>query len=330
MIRLNWLVMALIGLVAACQTAPTPSPTRRPPPTLAPPATPAPVPFRIIGYVTDWDVNVGQIQFDKLTHINYAFLIPNADGTLAPLANEAKLTEVVTQAHAQGVKVLISVGGWDWDDEFEMLAAHPQSRATFASELDQFVQTHDLDGADIDWEYPGPGQASAENFVALMQELEVVLKPQGKLLTAAVIAAGPTGEGVLPEALATMDFVNLMAYDGPGTNHASLAYAEEALDYWSARGVPPEKLILGVPFYSRPGEVPYRALLASDATAASLDELPYLGGTEYYNGQPTLRAKTKLALSRASGLMIWALAHDTSDETSLLNVIYQTAYGETP
>ena len=40
--------------------------------------TQAPSAFRIVGYVTDWDVIVNQIQFDKLTHINYAFLIPHA------------------------------------------------------------------------------------------------------------------------------------------------------------------------------------------------------------------------------------------------------------
>lgn len=315
-------VLALVWVIAACQGAPLPTPTQTP--------TPTPQKFRIVGYVADRDVTINQIQFDKLTHINYAFLIPNQDGTFAALAQAQQLKEVVAQAHAHGVQVLISVGGWGWDAEFEALAADAQTRATFVSELNQFVQTYELDGADIDWEYPGPEARSAENFVALMQELEAVLKPQGKLLTAAVVAAGATGEGILPEALAVMDFVNVMAYDGPGLNHSSMEYAEEALNYWSGRGLPPEKLVLGVPFYSRPNGIPYRALVASDAAAVNVDKLRYLGKTEYYNGQPTLRAKTELARDRASGIMIWALAHDTTDDTSLLNVIYQTAYGEAP
>jgi chitinase len=322
--------LVLIGWLTACQMKPAATSTPLASPTLAPTATPLPAAFRIIGYVTDWDVVVSQIQFDKLTHINYAFLIPNPDGTLGTVANEWKLKEVVKLAHAQGVNVLISVGGWGWDDEFEALAAEAQTRATFVKELAQFVETYELDGADIDWEYPGPEQSSARNFVALVQELETVIKPQGKLLTAAVVAAGATGDGILTEALAVMDFVNIMAYDGPETNHASMAYAEAALEYWRGRGLPPEKLVLGVPFYSRPNEVPYRKLLASDAAAAEGDALLYLGSTQYYNGPTTLRAKTELALERASGVMIWALAHDTADETSLLNVIYQTAYGEQP
>ncbi len=46
--------------------------------------------FRVIGYVTA-SVVVEQVPFDKLTHINYAFLIPNADGTFQLMPNTWKL-----------------------------------------------------------------------------------------------------------------------------------------------------------------------------------------------------------------------------------------------
>src|SRR6185503_5306684 len=143
-----------------------------------PPTTPAPTPvivgntpqlslptstlssnqkeFRIVGYVTDSETAVGQIQFDKLTHINYAFLIPKKDGTFFDVANPWKLKEVVAKAHKNGVKVLISVGGWGWDTEFEALTAGPETRATFVGDLSDFMGSYDLDGVDIDWEYPDP------------------------------------------------------------------------------------------------------------------------------------------------------------------------------
>ncbi len=57
-----------------------------------------------------------------------------------------------------------------------------------------------------------------------------------------------------------VDFLNIMAYDGPGQNHSSYEFAEEALNYWRQRGLPQNKTVLGVPFYSRPGEVPYRTV----------------------------------------------------------------------
>jgi GH18 family chitinase len=43
-----------------------------------------------------------------------------------------------------------------------------------------------------------------------------------------------------------------------------------------------------------------------------------------YNGIPTIQQKTRLAMERAGGVMIWALDHDSHNETSLLNAIFQT------
>lgn len=323
-LSLSRLIIALLTLaISGCSSAPVSTPT------LAPSPTPTPMPknFRLVGYVTDGEVIVSQIQFDKLTHINYAFLIPDADGTFADVTNPWKLREVVEQGHAHGVKVLISVGGWGYDKEFERLATDPQTRTAFVNALDQFAQKYALDGIDIDWEYPGPEVSSARNYTALMQELNAILAPQGKLLTSAVVADGSTGDGVWSEVFGLVDFLNVMAYDGPDTNHSSYRYAEEALDYWSGRGLPADKTVLGVPFYTRPQEVPYRKLVRDHAEAANTDEFDYFGSKVYYNGIPTLQEKTRLALRRASGLMIWALPYDTTDSTSLLSAIYQTAYG---
>jgi GH18 family chitinase len=220
------------------------------------------------------------------------------------------------------VRVLISVGGWGWDAEFEALAADPAARERFVQGLVDFVAAHNLDGADIDWEYPDAG-ASSDNFLALMQALRAALPPD-KLLTAAVVALGENGAGVPVESFALMDFVNLMAYDGDGPLHSSLAYAEDSLAYWQARGLPPAKTVLGVPFYARPVEVPYRKLVEDDPAAAETDEFDYLGNTVNYNGLATMRRKTALAMERASGVMIWSLDQDSFDDTSLLNAIHET------
>jgi len=103
-----------------------------------PAATPVPE-FRIVGYATA-AVIVDTVQFDRLTHINYAFLIPNEDGTFESLPNAWKLEQLVARAHQNGVQVLISVGGWGWDDQFEAMAASPERRGTFVSQLVAFVQ----------------------------------------------------------------------------------------------------------------------------------------------------------------------------------------------
>jgi chitinase len=331
-----WLIVAsfMVGCapVPAGTTAPGGSATapgasgaasaKAPAPAAGPSGTAAAGAFRIVGYVGDVDGTVAQVQFDKLTHINYAFLIPRADGSVADLANQWKLDELTARAHAAGVKVLVSVGGWGWDAQFEAFAADPTARAAFVDLLRQFVLDHGIDGVDIDWEYPDPGQ-SATNYLALMSELRAAL-PRPALLTAAVVADGATAEGIVSGVFPLVDFINVMAYDAPGPAHSPYSYAEASLDYWNARGLPREKTVLGVPFYSRPVEVPYRKLVASSAEAPNADALDYFGTTVNYNGIATIKAKTELAMRRASGIMAWALAHDTTDSTSLLSAIDET------
>jgi GH18 family chitinase len=269
---------------------------------------------------------VDLIPFDKLTHINYAFLIPNADGTFQPLAKDWKLKALVQKAHENGVKVVASVGGWGWDAQFEEMAADPQKRATFVTEVLKIVKEYGLDGVDIDWEYPDPGQ-SAQNFLALITELRAALP--GKLLTTAVISYGDeTGMGIPAEAFALMDYINIMTYDGP--DHGTMEQYKKGMDYWLGRGLLPEKLVMGVPFYSRPGEVIYRDLVGAGPAAAQADTLNYNGAMQTYNGIPTIKEKTQMALERASGIMIWTVEYDAAGDASLLNAINETISGYQP
>jgi len=277
--------------------------------------------FRVIAYVTDAIVPAA-IQYDYLTHINYAFLIPNDNGTFQALANSWKIGEIIDQAHQHDVKVLISVGGWGWDEQFETMAANPAARTAFVQNLVSAVSQYQFDGADIDWEYPDPGQSS-RNFLNLMQELRIAL-PQDKLLTMAVVALGDEhGLGIPVEVFDLVDFANIMAYDGSGTQHSSMGYAQSALDYWLSRGLPASKAVLGVPFYARPVETPYWKIVQADPAAAQLDVFEYDGIVLNYNGIPTIQAKTRLAMQRGTGIMFWNLDSDASGDLSLLGAIHQ-------
>ena len=281
--------------------------------------------FVVLAYATSGIVTQ-IIPYQRLTHITYAFLIPNHDGTFAPLNNGWKLKTIVSEAHAQGVKVLISVGGWGWDEQFETLAADPASRAVFVQGLTDLVAEYELDGVDLDWEYPDPGQ-SAQNFLALVKELRSALTPNSgsekKLLTSAVVSYGDGhGLGIPPESFELLDMINVMSYDGP--DHSTMAQTEMALEYWLGRGVPPEKLILGIPFYAQPNGVSFAKLVKAEPQAANLNEFEYGGSTLHYNGIPSVQTKTRLALEKAGGVMFWALDHDSQGETSLLRAIDET------
>jgi GH18 family chitinase len=313
--RATWITAILALVLISCSAA------------VVPTASPSPTPiartqpFKVVGYVTP-AANIDAINFAILTHINYSFLIPRANGTTRPFGAPNHLRRVVAQAKKHDVKVLIAVGGWGWDKEFETLSADPAIRAKLANRVAEFCATYQLDGVDIDWEYPNAG-VSAERFAALAMDFRSAL-PAGSLVTAAVLADATDAEGISTEAVEQLDFINLMAYDGPRSNHSSYAMAERSIATWLARGVHPDKLVLGVPFYARPGGAPYRTLLASDPATANGDRILFKGAEQNYNGPATIRRKTELALQLAGGIMIWELSQDARGSDSLLRVIGET------
>jgi GH18 family chitinase len=46
----------------------------------------------------------------------------------------------------------------------------------------------------------------------------------------------------------------------------------------------------------------------------------------HYNGIPTVKEKTEIAIEEASGVMFWTLDFDAQGEYSLVNTIYQTVH----
>jgi chitinase len=242
----------------------------------------------IIAYVFPKDglIDPAEIAADKLTHINYAFA-NLADGRVvegfAKDAENFKVLSGLRKKHPH-VKVLVSVGGWTWSKGFSDAALTAQSRKAFVESAVAFVRRHDLDGFDVDWEYPGMvGDGNVfrpedkENFTALMAELRAALDKEGKAMKRHLLltfAAGASSEFLehteMAKVQASVDFLNLMTYDfrvageegeeGEAGHHANLypnptdphqASADRGVREFLAAGVPPGKLVLGVPFYGR-------------------------------------------------------------------------------
>ena len=287
----------------------------------------------IVGYFPSWQGDVQDIQYQYLTHIMYSFVLPNDDGSLQPLDAEsiAELGDLVLLAHGQGVKVGIALGGWnDGDDSaFVELAANSATRTAFVNNITDFVVQHNLDGVDMDWEYPSSNE-EAEDYTALMTELRAALDELSgdKFLTAAVIAQGDwNGQYIQSTVFDQVDFLNIMAYDEwNAVNHSTVTYATTSVDYWENRGLSREKTVLGVPFYARPSWATYSSYVAADPANACTDSV----GDNYYNGIPTIRVKSELANNRVCGMMMWELSQDTRDETSLLKAIWEVVNGQEP
>ncbi|HEU4882771.1 MAG TPA: glycosyl hydrolase family 18 protein [Longimicrobium sp.] len=321
---------ALLAALAACDDSPTgAAPEARPP--AEPMAVMNPTTSRVVGYFPTWTGSIDSIPYSKLTHINYAFVLPTTSGGLTGVAmsGDTRLQGLVQRAHNAGVKVLISIGGWNNGDDsgFVGMAASSTARSTFVNNVISFVTNYGLDGVDIDWEYPDPNTSEATNYTTLMGLLSTEMHNRGKLLTAAVVAQGSTGAGIQSTVFSYVDYLVLMAYDG-GTPHSPYSYAVTSLDYWAARGLSQSKTVLGVPFYgsnSSGTQTSYRSIVAADANAPNAD---YSNGY-YYNGTTTIRQKTALSLQRGTGVGIWELTQDTNGTTSLLNAIQDVMNGAT-
>nr|BAF02568.1 chitinase [uncultured bacterium] len=268
----------------------------------------------VIGYYPSWatarGVPLSSAPTQKLTHINYAFSNvsvsgecvlgdPAADVDRVYAANESvtgsddnntsdfhgnfnQLLELKKQNPQ--LKVLISVGGWNWSGNFSNAAKDETSRQRFASScIDLYLKQYAgvFDGIDIDWEYPVSGGLTngspddTANFTLLLYELRLQLDALGEtngehyLLTiAAPVGPGSIRNLDLPGIAVAVDWINLMTYDFHGTWDATTNFnaplfrtvndpadaalnADAAVQTYLIEGVPAAKLVMGVPFYGR-------------------------------------------------------------------------------
>lgn len=303
--------------------------------------------FKVVGYLYDKQVNIQKLPYQYLTDINYSFALPTPDSTghIMPVPFPDTLTDLVKTAHEHGVKVFVSVGGWDLGDgggndtRYEVLAASQNTRNTFVESAMDMVRQFNLDGIDIDWEYPDPIEPSSTNYVLLMKQLSDSLHAAGKQLSAAIVAFKDLhGYGIKKEVFQYVDWMNLMAYDYKDeetTPHSPYWVGLRSLQYWvNDRGLPKDKAMLGLNFgfyryLLRMGANPYydsyvthlnffRHRHEDSAQANKLDTL-------YYNGITTVKEKTQLAKEKGAGIMIWAIASDTTGQYSLLKAIHEAA-----
>lgn len=288
--------------------------------------------FKTVGYVAMWNVDTCTIQWDKLTHINLAFANPDAAGQLHIDGEDP--TDLVAAAHAHGVEVFISLAGGylqpDWEAAWNYWML-PEHRGAYISNIMQFVQENDLDGVDIDLEWQYVNDLYSPFVLALKDSLQWAGWPMS-----AALPGSYRYPQISAEALAAFDWVNLMIYDltgpwapnNPG-QHSPYAWTEQCLQYWNAQGLPGSRQTLGVPFYGYDFAtdpvtgLDYSEIVALNADNAQLDQV----GQLYYNGIPTIVAKTQLALQQTSGVMIWELGGDVcapNQAYSLLSAIHQT------
>ncbi|MFJ4630627.1 glycosyl hydrolase family 18 protein [Streptomyces sp. NPDC088847] len=182
------------------------------------------------------------------------------------------------KAKYPNIKILWSFGGWTWSGGFGQAAANPTAFANSCYNLVEDPRWADIfDGIDIDWEYPNACGLSCDTSGAaayknLMQALRAKFG-SNNLVTAATTADGTSGGKIdaadYAGAAQYVDWYNVMTYDffgafnptGPTAPHSPLtSYSgiptpgfttADAIAKFKAKGVPANKLLIGIGFYGR-------------------------------------------------------------------------------
>lgn len=333
----------------------------------------------VVGYYASWAPGQGyrpeDVPAERFTQINYAFAgIRDGRAVLSAPERDAKTLRELTGLRKRNpeLKIVLSLGGWDGSAGFSDAAASAQSRGVFVQSCLELVLAHGLDGVDLDWEYPVSGGAPGvahrpqdrENLTALLRDLRGALDRQGRrdgkryVLTIAGAVSGGYLNNIEPQAVAELvDHIFLMAYDLHGPWDAASGFnaplyaptdgpsryrssVDGGISAWLDRGVPPEKLVLGMPLYgyiyqgvdrrndglfqsfSSARSVPWNKVRSDYLRQGAYRQLrhpeaevPYLYGNRSflsYDDPASIAAKAELARRRGlGGFGFWELSQDS-------------------
>ncbi|MDH5382431.1 MAG: glycoside hydrolase family 18 protein [Cyclobacteriaceae bacterium] len=240
----------------------------------------------VVAYVhnsfPDWGENYERLS--PITHINFAFANVN-NGTVSGDYEETK-EKLAALVELKKIKpdlaIIISLGGWGWSGGFSDASFSENSRTIFTNSAVDFLIEHQLDGIDIDWEYPGQTgnnntyrPEDKQNFTKVLAMLKVKLDSLSDITKQKywlTIATGANENWInnteMDKVGKIVDLVNLMTYDFKGewsenTGHHSNLFdyttdsipsnisSDQAVQKFINAGVPANKLTLGVPFYAR-------------------------------------------------------------------------------
>jgi len=320
---------------------------------------------KIIGYYPSWNKYTyphTEIPFEHLTHLCHAFIFPYEDGRL-DFSGFTEDSELIRACHDHQVKISISVGGWDpaRTPRFTVLASDSIARKAFVENLTRFCLEHGYDGADIDWEYPPPDKQSYTTL--LFQEIYEAFSTQEPPLLLSIAAPSTDTNNrynwtVMNQVL---DWVGVMTYDyygswtskaGPNAPlYGSISTTDQGwIDrsvkhYLYDKGVPPEKLCIGIPFYGWEFQASSLFGMSTGGTQRRYYEIepllkegwirhwdtetktPWLSHPDQtriisYDDQESITEKCYYILNHGlAGAIIWALGQDNIDGNPLLTVV---------
>jgi chitinase len=231
-------------------------------------------PLSVIAYYSGNAVDIDKYDIEKLTHIIYSFALLKGNRVhVSPAAGVILKKLVSLKKRNPRLKVLLAFGGWGGCKPCSELFAVAEHRKAFAGSVSQVLQQYQLDGIDIDWEYPaiqGPvghpfAPSDKQHFTELIKTVRAELGNTKEISLATGAFTEYLQQSLDWQAVAPLvNRLHLMTYDLVNRNsvitghHAALystrrqkESTDNAVRYLDSLGIPRNKIVIGVACYSR-------------------------------------------------------------------------------
>jgi GH18 family chitinase len=306
-------------------------------------AAAAPPGFSVFGYLPEWrysGANFGAL-FAHLSHLAFFSAEPHPDGKgrlfgLDRVPSAALLAEARAAAARHGTRLLLCLGGNGRSSGFGPTVRDSAARARLAKAIAKLVVEKELDGVDLNWEYPGyefgtgylsdaAVKADWDGLAALVADVRAAFAAKGRargggrdIVTLAYYPDGRQERELTARRLdESADLLHAMTYDARGAQHSPMSLAEDALRFAREAGLRLSKVTLGLPFYGRDAATggdwtSYEDLVQRHAPpAGALAPADDTAGGAGFNGVATIEAKVRFSLnSGLGGVMIWESGQD--------------------
>ncbi|XP_048205920.1 chitinase-3-like protein 2 [Perognathus longimembris pacificus] len=243
--------------------------------------------YKLVCYFTNWSQErqePGKFTPEDIdpflcSHLIYAFAGISNNKVNINDKNAALLYQTINNLKAKNpkLKILLSIGGYLFGSKgFHPMVDSSASRLEFINSVIPFLRNHNFDGLDISWIYPD--RKDNAQFTGLIHELaeafqnDSVKSTKTRLLLTAGVTSGRQmidSSYQIKKLAEDVDFINLLSFDFHGpwekplvTGHnsplrkgkldrgsSSYYNVEYAVGYWIHKGMPAEKVIMGIPTY---------------------------------------------------------------------------------
>lgn len=301
--------------------------------------------------ITTMDANYSVASdIESMTGVNVIsptwFSVASKDGTVSSLAESG----YVTTAHEKGLEVWGLVDNFNQEVNIVEVLTTTAAREKLINQLITAALEYELDGLNIDFE--NLPEEAGEGFIQFLRELSIQCRKNNLVLsTDNTVPREFSAHYYRGQQAEVVDYFIIMGYDEhyvgsePGSV-ASLGFEKEGIELTIAEGVPADKIISAVPFYTRlwktdvNGEVTSDAIgmdtadatLSENGVTANWSEETFQDYAEYYDSEGnfyqiwlenerSLEEKAKLIQEyKLAGIAAWKLGFERS---SIWDIISQ-------